>query len=200
MPTDAHISIAFIVVALVTLASAVAAMSLRNLVHCGLCIALTFAGLAVIYLQLSAEFVGLAQILVYVGAVAILIVFTILLTRNAEVHISPVSRSWTVGLVVALIVCASLVLPMLKSPSLNRVPATQPKAPVQQIGEKLMTEYVIPLEAIALVLTAALLGAVVIAMRDELEKKRTLEPLRRRGAELEAESPRHRVSVLETEP
>lgn len=167
MPTDAPISIAFLVVALVTLASAIAAMSLRNLVHCGLCLALTFAGLAVIYLQLSAEFVGLAQILVYVGAVAILIVFTILLTRNAEVHISPVSRSWTVGLIVALVVCASLVLPMMKSPSLNRAPATQVKAPVQQIGEKLMTQYVIPLEAIALVLTAALLGAVVIAMRDE---------------------------------
>jgi len=171
MPTDAPISIAFLVVALVTLASAVAAMSLRNLVHCGLCLALTFAGLAVIYLQLSAEFVGLAQILVYVGAVAILIVFTILLTRNAEVHISPVSRSWTVGLVVALIVCASLVLPMMKSPGLNRAPALKTEAPVRLIGEKLMTQYVIPLEAIALVLTAALLGAVVVAMRDEPERK-----------------------------
>jgi NADH-quinone oxidoreductase subunit J len=176
MPTDGH-TIAFIVVALVTLASAIAAMSLRNLVHCGLCIALTFAGLAVIYLQLSAEFVGLAQILVYVGAVAILIVFTILLTRNAEVHISPVSRSWTVGLIVALIVCASLVLPMMKSPSLQRTPATPTAAaPVRQIGEKLMTQYVIPLEAIALVLTAAMLGAVVIAMRDEQPSTASVTP------------------------
>jgi NADH-quinone oxidoreductase subunit J len=166
MPIDGH-TIAFFVLAAVTLAGAICAMSFRNLVHCGLCLALAFAGLAAIYLQLSAEFVGLAQILVYVGAVAILIVFTILLTRNAEVHISPVSRSWTVGFIVALIVAASLVLPMMKSPSLNRAPATQPEAPVQQIGEKLMTQYVIPLEAIALVLTAALLGAVVIAMRDE---------------------------------
>ena len=194
MPTDAPISIAFLVVALVTLASAVAAMSLRNLVHCGLCLALTFAGLAVIYLQLSAEFVGLAQILVYVGAVAILIVFTILLTRNAEVHISPVSRSWAAGLAVALIVCASLVLPMMKSPSLNRPPATvKTEAPVRLIGEKLMTHYVIPLEAIALLLTAALLGAVVIAMRDETEKKQTVEPRRRGGAELETQTPRFEI-------
>ena len=170
MPTEGHF-IAFFVLAAVTLASAICAVSLRNLVHCGLCLALTFAGLAAIYLQLSAEFVGLAQILVYVGAVAILIVFTILLTRNAEVHISPVSRSWMVGLVVALIVCASLVLPIMKSPSLNRAPATPASAPVHLIGEKLMTQYVIPLEAIALVLTAALLGAVVIAMRDEPECK-----------------------------
>lgn len=171
MPTDGH-TIAFFVLAAVTLAGAICAMSLRNLVHCGLCLALTFAGLAALYLQLSAEFVGLAQILVYVGAVAILIVFTILLTKNAEVHISPVSRSWAVGLVVAILVCASLVLPMMKSPSLNRAPGmATTTAPVRQIGEKLMTQYVIPLEAIALVLTAALLGAVVIAMRDEPERK-----------------------------
>ena len=171
MPTDAPMPIAFFVLAGVTLVGAVCAMSLRNLVHCGLCLALTFAGLAAIYLQLGAEFVGLAQILVYVGAVAILIVFTILLTRNAEVNISPVSRSWSVGLVVAIIVCASLVLPIFQSPSLQRMPVMTPDATVRLIGEKLMTQYVIPLEAIALVLTAALLGAVVIAMRDEPEKK-----------------------------
>jgi NADH-quinone oxidoreductase subunit J len=169
MPSNA----AFLIIAAITLVSAVCAMSLRNLVHCGLCLAITFAGLAATYLHLNAEFVGFAQILVYVGAVAILIVFTILLTRNAEVHISPVSRSWLVGLVVALIVCASLVLPLLQSPSLQRGPAmtTKPNAEVRLIGEKLMTQYVIPLEAIALVLTAALLGAVVIAMRDEPENK-----------------------------
>ncbi len=167
MPTDAPMSLAFFVLGAVTLAGAICAMSLRNLVHCGLCLALTFAGLAAIYLQLSAEFVGLAQILVYVGAVAILIVFTILLTRNAEVNLSPVSRSWAVGVVIAIVVCASLIVPMLKSPSLQRTPALTPTATVHQIGEKLMTQYVIPLEAIALVLTAALLGAVVIAMRDE---------------------------------
>lgn len=171
MPSD--LPIAFILIAAITLLSAVCAMSLRNLVHCGLCLAITFAGLAATYLHLNAEFVGFAQILVYVGAVAILIVFTILLTRNAEVHISRVSRSWLVGLLIALIVCASLVVPLLQSPSLRREPSitAKPNAEVRLIGEKLMTQYVIPLEAIALVLTAALLGAVVIAMRDEPENK-----------------------------
>src|SRR5205085_9833708 len=90
MPSNA----AFLIIAAITLVSAACAMSLRNLVHCGLCLAITFAGLAAAYLHLSAEFVGFAQILVYVGAVAILIVFTILLTRNTEVHLSPVSLSW----------------------------------------------------------------------------------------------------------
>jgi NADH-quinone oxidoreductase subunit J len=192
--------IAFFVLAGVTLVSAICAMSLRNLVHCGLCLALTFAGLAAIYLQLGAEFVGLAQILVYVGAVAILIVFTILLTRNAEVHISPVSRSWMVGLAVAIIVCASLVLPIFQSPSLHRTPIMTPDATVRLIGEKLMTQYVIPLEAIALVLTAALLGAVVIAMRDEPEEKtkQMMEPPRRGGAKPELDPPRLSIPAVET--
>jgi NADH:ubiquinone oxidoreductase subunit 6 (subunit J) len=171
MPIEGPTPAVFFVLAAITLASAICAMSLRNLVHCGLCLALSFAGLAAIYIQLNADFVGFAQILVYVGAVAILIVFTVLLTRNAEVHISPMSRSWAVGLVVAIIACASLVLPMLKSPSLQRTPAMTPNASVRGIGEKLMTQYVIPLEAVALVLTAALLGAVVIAMRDEPAQK-----------------------------
>ena len=74
----------FAIIAVLTLASAVAAMSLRNLVHCALALTVTFAGLAAFYLQLDAQFVGFAQILVYVGAVAILIVFAILLTRGSE--------------------------------------------------------------------------------------------------------------------
>ena len=74
----------FAIIAALTLASAVAAMSMRNLVHCALALTVTFAGLAAFYLQLDAQFVGFAQILVYVGAVAILIVFAILLTRSGE--------------------------------------------------------------------------------------------------------------------
>jgi NADH:ubiquinone oxidoreductase subunit 6 (subunit J) len=203
MPTEGTISIAFFALAAVTLASAICAMSLRNLVHCGLCLALTFAGLAAIYLQLSAEFVGFAQILVYVGAVAILIVFTILLTKNAEVHISPVSRSWAVGLIVALVSCASLVVPIIKSPSLNRAPIMKPETTVLLIGQKLMTQYVIPLEAIALVLTAALLGAVVIAMRDENPNAANItpSPVRDRTSEPKAqrESPLSPLPSFSTE-
>ena len=201
MPTEGPSLIAFFVVAAVTLASAICAVSLRNLVHCGLSLALTFAGLAAVYLQLSAEFVGLAQILVYVGAVAILIVFTILLTRNTEVNLSAVSRSWTLGLVIAVVVGASLVVPILKSPGLDRQPTRAPDASVRLVGEKLMTEYVVPLEAIALVLTAALLGAVVIAMRDGPNSGSVRSsPVRRTSQGLESQSARVPLSTVETEP
>ena len=76
--------IAFAIIAALTVVSAIAAMSLRNLVHCALSLAVAFAGLASLYLQLGAPFAGWAQVLVYIGAVAILIVFAILLTRSSE--------------------------------------------------------------------------------------------------------------------
>ena len=103
-PTDMRIDLfnsmpwPFAIIAVLTLASAVAAMSLRNLVHCALALTVTFAGLAALYLQLDAQFVGFAQILVYVGAVAILIVFAILLTRSGEPPRQSVfSAAWVVG-------------------------------------------------------------------------------------------------------
>src|SRR6266513_972061 len=95
-------TIAFAIICLLTVASAIAAMTLRNLVHCALSLAMTFAGLAALYLQLDAQFAGFAQILVYIGAVAILIVFAILLTRGSETPESGVfSRTWFTGLCIA---------------------------------------------------------------------------------------------------
>src|SRR5437763_3188322 len=101
--------ITLIILGLLTLAGAIAAMSLRNLVHCALALTVAFAGLAALYLQLNAQFVGFAQILVYVGAVAILIVFAILLTRGSEPQQQPiVSSGWVVGTIVAAAVFALL--------------------------------------------------------------------------------------------
>jgi NADH-quinone oxidoreductase subunit J len=160
--------IAFLLCAALILGGAVAAMMLRNLVHCTLCAAGAFAGLAAIYLLLNAEFVGFAQLLIYVGAIAILIVFTILLTRNTELHHGTPhhSASWRLGLPVGILVLACLVGSIMASPSLLRLPSGAAKVSVKRIGDQLMHQYVVPLEAIGLLLTAALLGAVVIAVRE----------------------------------
>ena len=160
--------ITFAIIAVLTIAAAVAAMSLRNLVHCALALAGAFAGLAAIYLQLDAQFVGFAQILIYVGAVAILIVFAILLTRSSETpHESVFSPSWFSGLAVAAVVFGVLAWTIGKSTISQREPAPTAEATVKQIGDALMTGYVLPLEVVGLLLTAALIGAVIIAMRDE---------------------------------
>lgn len=159
---------AFAIIAIATIAAAVAAMTLRNLIHCALAVALTFVGLAATYLQLNAQFVGLTQVLVYVGAVAILIVFAILLTRGGEApEKSLFSMTWPWGLLVTIAVFATLAWAVKHSFVAVREPCAPLEATVQQIGQSLMTKYVLPLEVVGLLLTAALIGAVIIAMKEE---------------------------------
>jgi NADH-quinone oxidoreductase subunit J len=161
----------FAIIAILTLAGAIAAMSLRNLVHCALALTLAFAGLAMFYLQLDAQFAGFAQILVYIGAVAILVVFAILLTRgSAAPQPSLFSSSWAVGVGIAAIVFGVLGGMILSSRSLaSNLPAA-PQTNVQQLGEQLMTKYILPLEVVGLLLTAALIGAVIIAAHEKEAK------------------------------
>ena len=169
----------FIITAVVTLLGAVFAMSLRNLVHCALSLVVALAGLAAIYLNLGAQFVGFAQILVYVGAVAILIVFAILLTRSGETpNQAVVAPGWLAGLLVSATVFTTLGWAVFHSTSLPLETPPAPEATVKNIGDTLMTRYVLPLEVIGLLLTAALIGAVVIAMRED-----AVNPSRSRGNE-----------------
>lgn len=162
---------AFAIIALLTVASAVCAMALRNLVHCALSLVVTFAGLAALFLQLNAQFVGFAQILVYVGAVAILIVFAILLTRSADPGPpEPVATSPWWGVLIAGAAFAIMAGAVVSSAVTEHAQSARPGATVRQIGEKLLHDYVLPLEVIGLLLTAAMIGAVVIAMQERKSK------------------------------
>lgn len=162
----------FTIFAMLAVAGAVAAMSLRNLVHSVLALTLAFAGLAVVYLQLGAQFVGLAQILVYVGAVAILIVFAILLTRDAAATPqSIVGNSWIGSSAAVLAVFGVLAWAISHSATSRRVVPPQPEASMQQIGSTLMLRFALPLEIVGVLLTVALIGAVTIAMRDNQETR-----------------------------
>ncbi|HEU5126198.1 MAG TPA: NADH-quinone oxidoreductase subunit J, partial [Verrucomicrobiae bacterium] len=137
-----------------------------------LALVVAFAGLAAAYLQLSAQFVGFAQILVYIGAVSILIVFAILLTRSGDNPNEKIfSKSWMAGTAVALSVLGVLIWAIANSRAISRELPPVPEVTVQKIGDALMNRFVLPLEVIGLLLTAALIGAVIIAMRDGEERK-----------------------------
>src|SRR3954469_10259512 len=129
-------NIVFAIIAALTIAAAVAAMSLRNLVHCALALALAFAGLAAAYLQLGAQFVGFTQLLVYVGAVAILVVFAILLTRGSEPPQQTVlSSGWLAGIVLTLLVLVLQVFAIAKTSVIQYTAPTQPSITVRQIAQ-----------------------------------------------------------------
>ena len=154
---------AFIIISIFTLSGALAAACLRKLIHAALCLVLAFIGLAAFYFLLGAEFVGLVQVFVYVGAVAVLIVFTILLTRREDEESS--GFNWS-GAVVALVVFAGLVWTILKTSSVSVVAPALEALTVKRIGEVLMTNYVWPLQCVGLLLTAALIGALVLVMEE----------------------------------
>jgi NADH-quinone oxidoreductase subunit J len=146
-------------------------MSMRNAVHCVLALTLGLTSVAMLYLQLGAQFVGFTQILVYVGAVAILAVFAVMMTHNDKPMDLPDSHSaWIAGCIVAAAVFAVLARAIVSSaPTVQAQP--QPAATVQQVGDALMHRFVLPLEIMGLLLTAALIGAVVIAMDRREEMK-----------------------------
>jgi len=163
---------AFWLISALAIAGGLAAVLLRNLVHCALALTIAFAGLALLFLQLDAQFAGFVQILVYIGAVAILVVFAILLTRGSETpkQSGVFSKTWGAGLVIAAGVFALLSWAVLQSqPGLPHESAT-PSISVLQIGRALMGRYVLPLEIIASLLTAALLGAVIVALHEKKEE------------------------------
>ena len=155
---------AFLIISILTLGSALAAALLSRLIHAALCLVVAFIGIAAFYFLLGAEFVGLVQVFVYVGAVAVLIVFTILLTRRDadKDH----AFHWS-GAFIALAVFGGLVWSILRTPNLSGSAPAIEALTVRRIGEALMTDYVWPLQCIGVILTAALLGALVLAMEEK---------------------------------
>src|SRR5262245_11548703 len=103
---------AFIVISVVTLAAALAAAALPNLMHAAFCLVLALLGLSSFFFLLGAEFLGLALVFIYIGAVAVLIVFTILLTRRDSKGHYGLNRS---GVVIAFAVFGGLTWAMLKT-------------------------------------------------------------------------------------
>jgi NADH-quinone oxidoreductase subunit J len=158
----------FYLVSAMTVAGALAAVLLKPLVHCALAVTVAFAGLAFLFLSLDAQFAGFAQILVYIGAVAILIVFAILLTKGSELPRDGVfSRSWLAGVVISAAVFAALGWAILRSAWTLPHEAAVPVVTVHDIGVALVDRYVLPLEIVALLLTAATIGAVIVAMHEK---------------------------------
>ena len=164
--------ITFWVLAVIAVLGALVAVRRRNLIHGVFALMIFFAALAGLFLLLLAEFIAAVQILVYIGAVGILLLFAIMLTErvtgdNARDIISHGSF-W--GWVAALAVLVFLLLPAIQSADLAQT--TEPYDPsVKALGQQMMNPYVVTLEVLALLLTAALIGAVAASQGGEKKKE-----------------------------
>ncbi len=158
-------SLPLLLILLVTLGAAALAMALRNLIHSALLLIASWAGVAAFFLWAGAEFVAFAQVLVYVGAVSMIVLFAVLLTRRsrADLAVAPDSfgRAFS-GFLAGGAVFGVLVGGVLSSP-LPVSKAAEPTVSVRDIGTQLMGPNAVALLVVGVILTVALLGAVVLA-------------------------------------
>lgn len=158
--------IAFTCIALLTIASAAVAMSLRNLIHSALLLIASWAGIAAFYLWAGAEFVAFAQILVYVGAVSMVVLFAVLLTRQSREELA-VGRE-TLGRATSALIVGGAVFGVLAGAAVSTrlaTPAALPRATVtvRSLGLDLAGPHAASLLVVGVLLTVSLLGAIVIA-------------------------------------
>lgn len=160
------VEITFLLVGLITLGAAVLTVTSTQLVHAALWLVLTLGGLAVAYLLLTAEFVAWVQVLIYVGSVVVLLLFGLMLTR-APIGRSPDADSGNrpVALVVALATAATLVTVVVDALHTEWVDVRTVQGGSQQLGESLFRHWVLPFEALSVLLLAALVGAIVLSRR-----------------------------------
>ena len=153
--------ITFWVLAVTAVLGALVAVQRRNLIHGVFALMIFFAAQAGLFLLLLAEFIAAVQILVYIGAVGILLLFAIMLTERVTGDGARriTSSGWFWGVAAAVAVFVFLLLPAIQEADLpESVQSIQPS--VKALGHKLMDPYVVTLEVLALLLTAALVGAV----------------------------------------
>lgn len=160
--------IIFLVVAAFTLLSAVMVVTTRNLVHAALWLVSTLFGVAVVYALLNANFIAVVQVVVYIGAIAILFIFAVMLTRKDMRDSGPqINKNWWAGALVAVLTFAGLAFLLSGWSGFSKTAAELPAGfdAISLLGEALVspTAYVLPFEVASVLLLAALVGAVYVA-------------------------------------
>ncbi len=161
--TDVFAAITFWVAVVVCLCGAVGMLRSKEMVRSALALVLSFGGVAVVYLLLNADFLAVAQILIYVGAIMILMLFAIMLTPGQVEIPGLASQGQTLAAgILSTVVFVITTSVMLITPW--RIRTDVVNAPTtERIGQLLLTNYVLPFEIASVLLTAALIGALVIA-------------------------------------
>ncbi len=159
---------AFLVLAVVGGLSAIAVVTATNVVHAALYLVVSLLSVAGVYLLLGAEFVGWVQILIYVGAIVILFLFGLMLTKAPIGRDTLDNQQRWLGALVGLGVFAGLVFLIQDAfPVQDAAQFETFKGSTEAVGDAIFRSYVLPFEAVSFLLLAALIGAIVLARKDD---------------------------------
>jgi NADH-quinone oxidoreductase subunit J len=166
--------IVFLILTVMTLGGALGVVLSRNLFHSALFLVLSFAGVVGYYVLLDAGFLAAVQLLIYIGAIAVLILFAVMLTRGlmAERQ-SQSNQQWLIAGLVALLtfIVLAVVLWQVDWPVASEQALASPSVAIggegSQLGQDLLSTYVIPFEIASVLLLVALIGAVILARETE---------------------------------
>jgi NADH-quinone oxidoreductase subunit J len=208
------INFAFYAFAAVAVISAGAVISVRNPVNAVLCLILTFFSVACIWLLVGAEFLGVALVLVYVGAVMVLFLFVVMML---DIDVSLLRQGWVKFLPVGIVVAVVMLVQMLALIGVkarsgaafpeNAASAAADVSNTKWLAQTLYTEYLLPFEFAAVILTVAVIAAVMITLRKRTgiktqkpsEQSRVKAGDRLRMVKMEAEKPALPASAPEGE-
>jgi NADH-quinone oxidoreductase subunit J len=161
-------NIAFYVIAAVMVVAAVRVVTCRNMVHAALWLVIVLGGMAAQFILLAAEFVAVTQVLVYIGAIIVLFLFGIMLTRssmNEGDTLDNGRQAKVVGAVVGVVLAVVLGYSLWDGFGDDRFPPLLVQT-TEQVSDSIFSTYLLPFEAVSVLLTAALIGAIVLARRD----------------------------------
>jgi NADH-quinone oxidoreductase subunit J len=164
--------IVFLIIAFATLVSALMVVITRNIVHAALWLVATLFGVAVMFATLNANFLAVVQVVVYIGAIAILFIFAVMLTRKDLRDQGPqTNRNWWIGALVAVSTFAGLFFMLQGWSGISKTASAIPSGfdAVAALGDALISPaaYVLPFEVASVLLVAPLVGAVYVAFNQK---------------------------------
>lgn len=162
------IQIIFILTAAITLGAGLMVVTTRNLVHAALWLILSLFGISVMYVLLNAGFLAVAQVVIYIGAIAILMIFAVMLTRNIAQDVGPQSNQyWPWAALIAIVFFGGIAWVLTNWSGFSALlPEMSSRAdPLRELGVALVSPnaYVLPFEVASVLLLAALIGAIMIS-------------------------------------
>lgn len=159
-------NVSFGIIAVVMIYAALSVVSTKNVVHAALWLVMVLAGVAAQYILAAAEFVAISQVLVYIGAVMVLFLFGIMLTRaqiGREAGLN--NRAWILGVPVAVVMFGLLAFVIIDAFGDDVLPDRGP-TPTVALSDQFLSIYLLPFLAISFVLLSAAIGAIVLARKD----------------------------------